>query len=407
MKQQPEKVGFHLLRAWGPWGAAVFFLLWQVAFQFVYGFLADPIQKEFDLSPFEAASISSVYLLAYGLMQLPAGLLLDRFGVKRILPAAAVLAALSVYFFAQAQGFSDLVMIRALAGGVMAFVFPGTGKIAQARLPASRFALAMALADMCFGVGAVLASGLPWLLNTFSWREAMSAQAYVGFGLALILWLSVRGLKVPSQTSGKDENLTQGLFSSLKRPYVLFGAGFYAWGAGLTFGFGGYWNVKLQESCGCTAPQVSELSTALFAGLALGMLVAGLLGGRPARWRPILRSSTILTFLLLSFILWLSQTASMNLLLVLMLGLGVALGPCSLAFAVAIFGLPLKHGATVVALVNAGGCLSGALLQELPIWLGRGSGTFLSVSVSYLSVAMIGVFLSWRLPLIPSNKNYP
>jgi hypothetical protein len=51
-----------------------------------------------------------------------------------------------------------------------------------------------------------------------------------------------------------------------------------------------------------------------------------------------------------------------------------------------------------VAIVNAGGCLSGDLLQALPIWLGEGNASFSTVSITYLGIAVFGVWIAWRLP---------
>ena len=385
---------------WWPWCVAVLFLLWQVDFQFAYSFFDDTIKREFSLTSFETASISLAYLLAYGLMQLPAGLMLDRFGARRVLPIAAGLSALSVFLFSQADGFWILLGARILAGTFMAFVFPGTGKIARNRLPARRFALAMALADMCFGVGAISAVFVPTLFSDISWRMLMQGQALLGLALGLFLWATLFFTKPDGSPPHERGEVRRAIWDSLRRPLVRKGIGLYVWGAGLTFGFGGYWNVKIQEACGCTAGEISTLEVGLFSGLAVGMLVAGLLGGRSERWRVILRTSTILTLILMAATLWLSSRASMDVLLLLMVALGLLFGTCSLGFAVAAFGLPSNQSATVVAIVNAGGCLSGALLQALPIWLGKGSASFLTVSITYLGIAAFGVWIAWRLPEI-------
>lgn len=384
------------MRQWWPWAATVLFLLWQVDFQFAYGFAADPIQKELGLTSNEASIVAAVYLVAYGLMQIPAGLLIDRFGVAWLLPLMGLAAAGSVLLFAYAQDFEGLMIARLLGGVFMAFVFPAAGKIARIRLRPAHFALAMAIADMCFGVGAVLAGGLSNLFEAVAWRNLMGTQGFVGIALAAVLAVSLRGVR--NRPVARPQAPVPSILDALRRRNVLFGIGIYVWGAGLTFGFGGYWNLKFQESCGCTAPQVSELSTGLFGGLALGMLLAGLLGGVPGRRRALLRAASAGALLLLAAILWASPAASVTVLWFLMVALGVCLGACSLSFAVAVSGLPVGQGGTVVALVNAGGCLSGALFQELPIWLGGGTASVLSVSVVYLGVALFGVVVTWMLP---------
>ena len=124
----------------------------------------------------------------------------------------------------------------------------------------------------------------------------------------------------------------------------------------------------------------------------------GPISGRVERLRGILRASTTLTLILMAVTLGVSASASVDVLLGLMFGLGLLFGTCSLSFAVAAIGLPANQSATVVAIVNAGGCLSGALLQALPIWLGEGNATFGTVSVTYLGIAAFGVWVAWRLP---------
>ncbi|MDG2271038.1 MAG: MFS transporter, partial [Halioglobus sp.] len=207
-------------RAWWPWCAAVLFLLWQVDFQFAYGFFAESIQHEFTLTAFETASISLAYLLAYGLMQLPAGLLLDRFGARRVLPIAAGFSVLSVFLFSAAQGFWTLLGTRILAGGFMAFVFPGTGKIARNRLPVHHFALAMAIADMCFGIGAISAVFIPAFFEDTPWRLLMQGQALLGLGLGVLLWVTLfftKPVHMPSREAGGTKH---SIVDSLKRPLV-------------------------------------------------------------------------------------------------------------------------------------------------------------------------------------------
>lgn len=398
MRGEASERGPGNFRAWWPWCVAVLFLLWQVDFQFAYGFFAESIQQEFRLTAFETAAISLAYLLAYGLMQLPAGLLLDRFGARQVLPIAAGFSILSVFLFSEAQGFWTLLGTRILAGGFMAFVFPGTGKIARSRLPARRFALAMAIADMCFGIGAISAVFIPALFEDTPWRLLMLGQALLGLGLGALLWATLFFTKPVHAPSHEAGGIKHSIVDSLQRPLVRLGIGLYVWGAGLILGFGGYWNVKLQEACGCTATEISTLELGFFSGLAMGMLVAGIFGGRVERLRRILRTSTTLTLALITVTLWVSTTASTDQLLVLMVALGLLIGTCSLSFAVAGLGLPAGQAATVVAIVNAGGCLSGAILQALPIWLGDGNASFFTISATYFGIAVFGVWVAWRIP---------
>ena len=147
---------------------------------------------------------------------------------------------------------------------------------------------------------------------------------------------------------------------------------------------------------------VSALSTALFAGLAGGMLLAGVLSGSESRRRATLRVGAGVALVLLVVVLWVSPRASFEELLPLMLGLGAALGVGALSFAVAVDGIPTHQSGTVVAIVNAAGCLGGAVLQELPIWLGGGEDSFRAMYIVYVAVAVEGFALTFALPRKPA-----
>lgn len=384
------------MNRWWPWSIAVVLLLWQVDFQFTYGFLAEKIQQQVGLSAAEATAVSSAFLFAYGLMQIPAGLLIDRFGVRWVLPVAGWAAAFAVLFFAQADQFWELVLARIMAGVFMAFMFPSVGKIARVRLPEKRFALAMAIADMCFGIGALTAGNVSNLVARVRWEHLITVHGIFGLCVATLVAVSLRGMPKPAQLAVHETDLPISVLVTSKG--VLLGAGIYVWGAGLTFGFAGYWNLKLQAACNCSAPQVSVLSSALFAGLAGGMLLAGLLASTPYRRRVVLQIGSLGTAVLLAMVIELSPKATLDQLIPLMAGLGAALGTCALAFAVAITGIPSHQSGTVVALVNAAGCLGGALLQEMPIWFGGTDEDLEAMSIIYLTIATIGVVLALLLP---------
>lgn len=386
---------------WWPWCAAILLLLWQVDFQFTYGFLADRIQQDLQLTSTEATAVSSAFLFVYGLMQIPAGWLIDRLGVRWVLPLAGWAAAGAVVFFARAESFGELAAGRALAGLFMAFMFPACGKIARVRLPAARFVLAMALADMCFGVGALTASNMTRFQTLVGWRELMSVHAMVGASLALVAVLSLARMPNPAQLAARESSLP--FLSLLLRKRVLLATGLYVWGAGLSFAFAGYWNLKLQAACHCTAPQVSALSTALFAGLAVGMLLSGVLASTPRRRRLALRVGTLTTLALFALVLWASPRAGFAELMPLMMLLGASLGTSALSFAVAVPGVPTHQSGTVVGIVNAAGCLGGALLQEIPIWLGGGRDDLEAMFHVYLAVAAVGVMLALMLPSASSD----
>ena len=93
---------------------------------------------------------------------------------------------------------------RLLGGIFMAFVFPSAGKIARIRLDAGYFALAMAIADMCFGLGAILAGGLSNWFSHLPWRTLMGTHGIVGLFLAALLAASLWGVRNPRGSASES-----------------------------------------------------------------------------------------------------------------------------------------------------------------------------------------------------------
>lgn len=72
--------------------------------------------SEFALGPAELGFLTSAYLLAFSLFQLPLGVLLDRYGPRRVQAALLCVAALGCLGFAFASGTWSLILSRAVIG---------------------------------------------------------------------------------------------------------------------------------------------------------------------------------------------------------------------------------------------------------------------------------------------------
>ncbi|MSP82058.1 MAG: MFS transporter [Alphaproteobacteria bacterium] len=74
------------------------------------------LSAEFGLNPAELALLTGTFFIAFGLMQLPAGAALDRFGPRRVNAALMLIAALGAAAFALAETVWALTLARAILG---------------------------------------------------------------------------------------------------------------------------------------------------------------------------------------------------------------------------------------------------------------------------------------------------
>lgn len=155
-------------------------------FRVVNALLGPTLAREFGLNATELGFLTGVYFFSFGLFQIPLGLLLDRFGPRRVNGVLLVLAAIGGLAFAKAQSFETLVLARALIGLGVSACLMATIQAFVLWFPAERTGTMIALAYSMGGFGAMTASfPLDAALGHFEWRQIFIALS----GAVLVLSL--------------------------------------------------------------------------------------------------------------------------------------------------------------------------------------------------------------------------
>jgi MFS family permease len=133
--------------------------------------------------------LTSTYFLAFGAAQLPLGMLLDRFGPRRVEAALLLIAATGAAAFAAADTLSGLAVGRALIGlGVSACLMASFKAFSQ-WFPPERQASLTGWIMASGGLGALAASKpLELALGFAGWREIMLTLAVITLLVATALW---------------------------------------------------------------------------------------------------------------------------------------------------------------------------------------------------------------------------
>lgn len=140
------------------------------------------------LTPAQLGLLTSVFFLAFALVQLPIGMALDRYGPSRVQCWLMLVAALGIWLFGRSHSFAELLWARALMGAglggcFMAAVKAVSGAVAPARLPSMHGYLIAA-----GGLGAATAT-LPvrLALDYTDWRGLFAALALAVLACALLI----------------------------------------------------------------------------------------------------------------------------------------------------------------------------------------------------------------------------
>src|SRR5947199_2747307 len=94
--------------------AAAYFL--SYLYRTVNAVISPDLTRELALDPASLGLLTGAYLLAFGAMQIPAGMLLDRYGPRRVEPVLLGVAALGAIAFGLADTLPGLVVARAAIG---------------------------------------------------------------------------------------------------------------------------------------------------------------------------------------------------------------------------------------------------------------------------------------------------
>jgi MFS transporter, ACS family, hexuronate transporter len=150
--------------------------------------LLPTLRGELGISSAQYGTITTIFLAAYTIGQLLAGVVVDRVGTRRGFALAILLWSAAAMAHAFARGAASLGALRAVLGVGEAGNWPAGGKAVAQWFPQQRRAFAMAVFDGGSAVGAIVAVPLVATLTlSFGWRAAFLVTGALGL-LWLIAW---------------------------------------------------------------------------------------------------------------------------------------------------------------------------------------------------------------------------
>ena len=161
------------------------------------GICAPLIQGEFRLSPVLMGAVLSAFSWTYFLAQIPAGVLLDRIGVRPLYSASLITWSMVTWLHALTGGLISLLGMRLLLGVAEAPCFPANSNVVAMWFPRGERARAIGIYTAAEYVGlSFLSPILFWILATFGWRALFAASGSLG---VLYAWIFIRRYRDPAE----------------------------------------------------------------------------------------------------------------------------------------------------------------------------------------------------------------
>lgn len=298
------------------WSISACFALLQFAMQLSSSSLINSLMVSFHLGAFGGALLLSSYYYMYALFQVPAGILIDRYGPRRLLTISAIVCVLASYLFASAHNVWIAFIGRIVLGGSFAFAFVGSLALISRWFPARLFSLIVSIAETMGMLGSALGGVfLVSVVHHFGWRGAAYGFGMAAALLSVFLWIFVRDAPLTYMRRRSRLNLDfkvimVALGQALRRPIVWLN-GLYS---GLMFSvvnvFVGLWALNFFIVSDHMAPlQASLVANMAFIGVALGCPVISYIDSIGCYRRHILMICPILCLLIFSLVLFVVMPA--------------------------------------------------------------------------------------------------
>ena len=365
-----NKRRFTSLHAWAIWLLSALFMFYKYALEVSPSVMTSTLMRVFEIDGAQLGNLAACYFYAYLLLQIPAGLLLDKIGPRKVTTIAIALCALGSILFAKAETLLVAGIGRFLIGAGAAFAAVNCLKLIANWFPSKQFAFMAGLMMTVAMLGAVGGQApLASFIQALDWRYAIEIIGIGGLVLAAIFWLVVRDISPEHKKEKHIVSQNISLASSLKRVLKSRQAWLLSIYSGFAFApvmvFGGLWGVSFTaDAYGVSSNIAAQSVSLIFIGFAVGAPFFGWFSDWLGKRVVVMFWGTLVGLITISAVIY-APNLSYSSLNFLMFLFGFSISSFLLCFTmVREISLPIL-AATAIGFMNAFDALFGAFSDPL------------------------------------------
>jgi MFS family permease len=267
---------------WIIWLISALFVVFKGIHLVFFDVAATDLAKSLNANEEMLSSIAAAYFYTYAALQIPVGIIIDRFNAKTPLTIAISCSIIGTCLFAMTSNPIHALLYRMLMGAGVAFCFIGCLKLTQEWFPPKRFSTMAGLTGTATTLGPACGLPIEWSINTYGWREVMLSIGAAQFVLLTLFIIFTKEPKVvatidlKTNPNQENKNLIGSLFEMLCNSQVILNA-IYAAGMCLIFGaFGGLWgSTYIIKHFNIDNIHAASVGSFLFLGATMGTLFFG------------------------------------------------------------------------------------------------------------------------------------
>lgn len=330
-----------------------------------------PLRQHYMLDASGFGLLSAFYYYAYVPMQLPVGVLMDRYGPRRLLSLACLSCVVGSFLFVSTDSFWVAALGRFLVGFGSSFAFVGVLKLGTIWLPENKLGMVAGLSAGLGSIGAWIGDNLlgAWVAS-MNWQHTINMTAFAGIGLVFILWFFLRDTPSENYPTYRTNNQEDSFSHSMQDVKAII-SNKQIWVNGIYGSFvylpttvvAELWGPSyLHYAHGMSHKAADFGNSLLFLGFTFGAPLMGLLSDKLKRRRLPMQIGAIGALICLSTVFYTKGLAT-NVVYLLMFITGLFYGAQAIVFAVGREMSPVRAGGTAMAITNMIVMLGGMILQ--------------------------------------------
>lgn len=349
------------------WATGALFFFYAFVLRVAPSVMVEEMMRDFAVGAAAIGNLSAFYFYSYSGLQIPIGMLIDRFGPRRLMTAAGLGCATGCVLLATASDFWTAAAGRFLIGAAAGFSFVGAMAVAGQWFQPHRFALLSGIAMGLGMAGGVFGQApLRFLVEATDWRQSMLLLALGGVMIAAASWAFVRDRR---RGTGGLAAVLGGLGRVLRQrqTWLIAVAGLGT--TGPLLGFAGLWGVPhLVAAYGIERAHAASITSLLFVGWGVGAVFFGWFSDRIGRRKLPFIAGLAICAGSIAALVWLPD---LPLAAVMALCVACGFGGSSqiVGFAAARESNDVALAGTAIGFVNGVVTGAGALYQPLLGWL--------------------------------------
>ena len=398
------------MRSWIVWTTGLLAYIVAVLDRTTLGVSGLAAADRFSTGPGLLSTFVVLQVVVYAGAQIPAGVLLDRFGSRALIASGGALMASGQLALAFTESLPTAIAARAVVGLGDAMTFISVLRLVPHWFSMRQVPLVTQLTGICGQLGQVL-SAVPFLavLTAMGWTVAYASVASLGV-LSIVLTLAIVKNTPDGTATTREPSSVRDTLASVKTVWLRPGTrlGFFTH-MGTQFSvtvFALMWGVPYLTVAQGLSPGVAGalLTISVAAAISSGVLVGVFTGRHPHRRSRLVLAIIASNALIWSVVLALPGAAPVWLLIVLIVVISVG-GPGSMVgFDFARTFNPSTTLGTAQGMVNMGGFLASLLLMQAMGMVLEAAGGMsfdsfrLAWTLQYLvwGVAVVGILITRR-----------